>query len=111
MHAVGVALATAAAISNAAAFVVIRVLTRQAPPVPSALALTWWYHLMVAGTALVPLMLRYPSPPVAPGWQECVLLLIISAAQFAGQILLNRGFQLVSGEQCYVQSFIEMRAR
>lgn len=63
---------------------------------PSVLVLTWWYQLLVAATALVPLMLRYPSPPVVPGRRECMLLIVISSAQFVGQILLNRGFQLVS---------------
>jgi len=42
------------------------------------------------------LLMRLTGPIVLPGPREVVLLLCISAAQFLGQVLLNRGLQLVS---------------
>ena len=56
------------------------------------------YHVMVLCMAIVPLTLRYPSSPtLSLGRDECLLLGCVAAAQFMGQILLNRGFQRVRG--------------
>lgn len=54
------------------------------------------YHLIVLGVTLVPLLIRYPSPPVVPSSKGMVMLAAVAAAQFLGQLMLNRGFQLMS---------------
>ncbi|GAX75118.1 hypothetical protein CEUSTIGMA_g2562.t1 [Chlamydomonas eustigma] len=98
-------LATSAAVANACAFVTVRALSLTAvtqPEVaPSALVLTWWLHLVVSCTAMVPTISNAylhtsTSPAALLGSYETCLLLCISVAQFCGQLLLNRGFQLIS---------------
>ncbi|KAL6757763.1 hypothetical protein V8C86DRAFT_1622536 [Haematococcus lacustris] len=88
----GSALALAAATCNAAAFLVVRLLSGR----QSAVVITWWYCLVVTLAALVPLLAAYPSPPLAPTRPQAALLACICAMQFSGQLLLNRGFQLVT---------------
>ncbi|GLI60964.1 hypothetical protein VaNZ11_003217 [Volvox africanus] len=88
----GVALAALAALSNASAFVVIRLMKRS----QSTLVLTWWYHGVVVLVSSIPLSLNYPAPPVLPSLRGCVLLLVVGITQFLGQLLLNRGFHLES---------------
>ncbi|KAG2444339.1 hypothetical protein HXX76_001095 [Chlamydomonas incerta] len=90
--AAGVILATTAAAANAAAFVVVRLLKRS----QNTVVLTWWYHGVVVTVAAVPLALGYPAPAVAPSARSGCLLGAVGATQFAGQLLLNRGFQLES---------------
>lgn len=91
----GVVVALLAATCNAIAFVIVRALGGR----QSALALTWWFHLVVMSVTAIPLAARYPSPPVVPTPRQCAFLLSVVAAQFFGQLLLNRGFQLVSATQ------------
>ncbi|KAG2485529.1 hypothetical protein HYH03_015700 [Edaphochlamys debaryana] len=90
--AAGAVLATTAAVANASAFVVVRLLRRSV----STLALTWWYHLVVCAATAVPLALGFPSPPVWPSPRCRALLALVGITQFGGQLLLNRGFQLES---------------
>lgn len=40
--------------------------------------------------------LRYPSPAVLPSTSGTCMLLTVGVLQFLGQLLLNRGFQLIS---------------
>ncbi|KXZ46716.1 hypothetical protein GPECTOR_41g680 [Gonium pectorale] len=88
----GAIMATTAAATNAAAFVVVRLLRRS----QTTLVMTWWYHAVVVVFAAVPLALRYPAPAVLPSRRGAALLGLVCCAQFTGQLLLNRGFQLES---------------
>mmetsp|Transcript_16103 Transcript_16103/g.34843 ORF Transcript_16103/g.34843 Transcript_16103/m.34843 type:complete len:373 (+) Transcript_16103:124-1242(+) len=89
-HTVGMLLALGGATANASAFIAVRMIGNA----QSALSLTWWYHGCVSLVTLVPLLLKHPHAPVVPAQQDCLLLLAVSAIQFVGQILINRGFQL-----------------
>ncbi|PNW86276.1 hypothetical protein CHLRE_02g079650v5 [Chlamydomonas reinhardtii] len=88
----GVVLATAAATCSAAAFVIVR----QISCAQTALGLTWWYHGLVVMVAALAVGLRYPSPAVLPSTSGTCMLLTVGVLQFLGQLLLNRGFQLIS---------------
>ncbi|KAG2435364.1 hypothetical protein HXX76_007437 [Chlamydomonas incerta] len=88
----GVLLATAAATCSAAAFVIVR----QISCAQTALGLTWWYHGLVVMVAALAVGLRYPSPAVLPSTSGTCMLLTVGVLQFLGQLLLNRGFQLIS---------------
>ncbi|KAJ9529458.1 hypothetical protein QJQ45_013814 [Haematococcus lacustris] len=88
----GAMLAIAAAACNAASFIVVRLLSGRQSPV----VITWWYNVVLMLATLVPLLLAYPLPPVLPNQHQALLLAAISIAQFSGQLVLNRGFQLVS---------------
>ncbi|KAG2446818.1 hypothetical protein HYH02_008378 [Chlamydomonas schloesseri] len=92
LSAVGVLLATAAATCSAAAFVIVR----QISCAQTALGLTWWYHSLVVLVAALAVGLRYPSPAVLPATTGTCMLLTVGVLQFLGQLLLNRGFQLIS---------------
>lgn len=91
-HAMGMVVAGAAATANAGAFVVVRLLQNS----QSALALTWWYHMVVMIATFFPLLISYPSAPVMPSTRDGLLLAAIAACQFIGQLLLNRGFMIMT---------------
>lgn len=92
-QAAGITLALTAAACNAGAFVTIRAIG-QGPA--SATLITFWYHCVVLATSCCFLMAGWPAAPVLPDGRACLLLACVSAAQLVGQVLLNRGFQLVS---------------
>lgn len=91
-HLIGVLLATAAAAANGSGFLVVRMLPKTQP----AVVLVWYYHLTVALVAAVMVSGSFPHPAVIPTRSEAMLLGCILCTQFAGQLCINRGFQLVS---------------
>ena len=57
------------------------------------------YYLLVVCSSTIALLasLVTTGVPALPGQREVLLLLFVSAAQFFGQIMLNRGLMLVGG--------------
>eukprot|EP00877_Chromochloris_zofingiensis_P006626 jgi/Chrzof1/2216/Cz11g07020.t1 len=91
----GVLLALVAAFANAASFVTVTSLGTSV----SSLLLTWWHHMIVTLVSLLACLVTEPYLLQWPSEQNWVLLGGISAANFAGQILLNRGFQLADASR------------
>lgn len=90
----GLALAVVAAAANAASFCTVSLVSRGA----SAVVVTWWYHAVVLVASLVPPALGLSCWSV-PSCHDAWLLAGVAAANFAGQLLLNRGFGLESASR------------
>lgn len=100
----GMLLATAAAAANGSAFLIVRLL-KQCQPVA---VLTLIYHGTVAAVSFV--LLLASGGPVRPSRGDTILLVAISGTQFVGQLLLNRGFQLVSATRGSAINVLQVRA-
>lgn len=61
-----------------------------------AIVMTLWFHATAAIASVFPLLVSFPSPPVVPTLFEASLLLHIGWTSFIGQLLISRGFQLLS---------------
>jgi drug/metabolite transporter (DMT)-like permease len=59
----------------------------------SSLVVTWWYHTVVCGASLTVLVLTSPGSIWETSGSSWLLLAGIAAANFAGQLMLNYGFQ------------------
>jgi uncharacterized membrane protein len=88
----GILCGLASAIFAAGAFLSIKALGGNEQPI----VMTMWFHFVAAATAILPVCLKFPIPAVLPSWHEAGLLLNVVWTSFLGQLLLSRGFQLLS---------------
>ena len=88
----GVACGLGSAAFAAVAFLSIKSLGSNERPI----VMSMWFHTTAALTTIVPLCMRFPVPAVLPSWWETGLLLNIACMSFLGQLLISRGFQLLS---------------
>jgi hypothetical protein len=68
-----------------------------------------WYHLIVLFVTLTPMLASYPAKAVVPTCHQLMLLVGVSACQFAGQLMLNRGFQLLSATRGSAINVLQVR--
>jgi hypothetical protein len=87
-HILGIGVALAAAAANAGAFVSLQAIG----PSVSFVVIMWYYHAMAVAAAGAA-FLATGTVWVTPSFSEGKWLLGIAAANFVGQLLLNRGFQ------------------
>lgn len=61
-----------------------------------AIVMSMWFHSVSSAVAIVPLCFSVPAPAVLPTLNEACLLVNVVWTSFIGQLLLSRGFQLLS---------------
>lgn len=88
----GVGLGTLAAICAAGAFLSIKALGQNEEPV----VMSMWFHAVAGLASVVPLLLGLPRRTMLPNAQQAALLLGVIVTSFFGQLLISRGFQLLS---------------
>jgi drug/metabolite transporter (DMT)-like permease len=90
----GTAAGCSSAVFAAAAFITIRIISTREP----AIVLSMWFHTTAMVSSVPCLAFSWPGPPaVWPSIVEWVILTAIGISSFAGQMVLSRGFQLLSG--------------
>jgi drug/metabolite transporter (DMT)-like permease len=88
----GVLAALGSACSAVGAFLSIKSLGNSEKPI----VMSMWFHTVSFVAAVLPLCAGYPDHAVMPTIWECVLLTQIVWTSFFGQLMLSRGFQLLS---------------
>ena len=88
----GVVAGTLAAIFAAAAFMSIKALGNSEEPI----VMSMWFHTVAGAASVVPLALGMPEPFVPPNLRQAALLVGVVGTSFFGQLLISRGFQLLS---------------
>lgn len=88
----GVLTALSSSCFAAGAFLTLRSIGNDEKAVTTAL----WFHAISAFVCVVPILFSWPIPPVFPTHHEAWLLAFIVVSSFLGQLLLSRGFQLLS---------------
>lgn len=89
----GTAAGISSAVFAAAAFITIRIIGTREP----ALVLSMWFHTTAMVSSIPCLAASWPDPAVWPTVVEWVILTGIGLSSFSGQMVLSRGFQLLSG--------------
>jgi drug/metabolite transporter (DMT)-like permease len=90
----GTSAGCSSAVFAAAAFITIRIISTREP----AIVLSMWFHSTAMVSSVPCLAFSWPGPPaVWPSIVEWVILTAIGISSFAGQMVLSRGFQLLSG--------------
>lgn len=69
-----------------------------------------YFHVCAAASSALPLTLGLPAAAVAPGGLQWALLAGVAATSFWGQILIGRGFQLLSAARASAINFTQVRA-
>ncbi|KAG2429743.1 hypothetical protein HXX76_010527 [Chlamydomonas incerta] len=92
------------ALLSAGAFISIRFIGKSEP----ALVMSVYFHLSAAASCAVPLLLGLPQRAVAPSGPQWALLAGVAATSFWGQILIGRGFQLLSAARASAINFTQV---
>lgn len=88
----GVVAALVSSCFAAGAFICIKANGKDAHPITTAL----WFHTISASGSVIPMVFGLPFPASFPTPHEALLLSILVAMSFLGQLLLSRGFQLLN---------------
>eukprot|EP00198_Chlamydomonas_reinhardtii_P012721 XP_001702058.1 predicted protein [Chlamydomonas reinhardtii] len=91
------------AVLSAGAFISIRFIGKGEP----ALVMSVYFHVCAAASSALPLTLGLPAAAVAPGGLQWALLAGVAATSFWGQILIGRGFQLLSAARASAINFTQ----
>jgi drug/metabolite transporter (DMT)-like permease len=76
----------------AGAFLSIKSLGNDEEPI----VMSMWFHTVSCLTSIIPMALGWPQPAVWPMLREWWLLSHVMWSSFLGQLMLSRGFQLLS---------------
>ena len=102
---IGVGLGITAAFFAAAAFMTIKALGRTEEPI----VMTFYFHAIAGVAASVPLCFSFPQAPVIPDLQQVGLLCGVVLTSFFGQLLISRGFQLLSASLAAALNLTQVR--
>lgn len=104
VHAMGVVAGIGSSVAAAMAYFSIRCLAGVEPTA----VMTVWYHMISGMTCIVPMLLGFPGPVVWPGLNDWMLLGGLIAASFVGQMLVSRGFSLISPQKAATVNLLQL---